>query len=207
LDTAGCDDNRCIVVGVPNEATPTTFKCRLTAAVSFVDQPALMAGLAAVGRVDRDERHPAGLSLIAQERAELSERPRVQRGPLGLAKPYPRPDPRQLFDGDTAPGALRLGHDGFGDLMIDVGREAGLFTRVENSLTSGLTSRDIAAAGFISPKTVEANLARIYSNWASLLEPNSAESSLSKSTTNGTIAHRLRGVTALSTAFCIAMGN
>ncbi|MDT5283420.1 MAG: hypothetical protein QOJ20_4615, partial [Mycobacterium sp.] len=65
LDTAGCDDNRCVVVGVPNEATPTTFKCRLGAAVSFVDQPALMAGLAAVGRVDRDERHPAGLSLIA----------------------------------------------------------------------------------------------------------------------------------------------
>jgi Bacterial regulatory proteins, luxR family len=52
---------------------------------------------------------------------------------------------------------------------------------------SGLTSRDIAAAGFISPKTVEANLARVYSNWASVLETNSAESSLSKSTTNGTI--------------------
>jgi hypothetical protein len=128
LDTAGCNDNRCVVVGVPNEATPTTFKCRLGAAVSFVDQPALIAGLAAVGRVDLDERHPAGLSLIAQERAELSERPRMQRGPLGLAKPYPRTDPRQLFDGDTAPGALRLGHDAFGDLMIDVGREAGLFT-------------------------------------------------------------------------------
>ena len=93
FDTAGCDDNRCVVVGVPNEATPTTFKCRLGAAVSFVDQPALMAGLAAVGRVDLDERHPAGLSLIAQERAELSERPRVQRGPLGIAKPYPRTDP------------------------------------------------------------------------------------------------------------------
>jgi hypothetical protein len=51
----------------------------------------------------------------------------MQRGPLGLAKPYPRPDPRQLLDGDTAPGALCLGHDVFGNLMIDAGGEAGLF--------------------------------------------------------------------------------
>ena len=63
----------------------------------------------------------------------MGERPRVQRGPLGLAKPYPRTDPRQLFDGDTAPGALRLGHDAFGDLMIDVGGEAGLFTAPSSS--------------------------------------------------------------------------
>ena len=104
FDTAGCDDNRCVVVGVPNEATPTTFKCRLGAAVSFVDQAARRQ-FATCRRGRLDERHP-GLGLIAQKRAELGERPRVQRGPLGLAKPYPRTDPRQLFDGDTAPGAF-----------------------------------------------------------------------------------------------------
>jgi hypothetical protein len=122
-DTAGCDDDRCIVVGVPNEAAPATFKCRLRATVSFIDPAALMACLAAVGGIDVDERHPGGLSLVAQERAKLGERPRMQRGPLGLAKPYPGAYPRQLFDSDTAPGALRLGHDAFGNLMVEVGGE------------------------------------------------------------------------------------
>jgi hypothetical protein len=50
----------------------------------------------------------------------------MQRGPLGLAKPYPLTDPRQFFDGDTVPGAFSLGHDAFGDLVVDVGGEAGL---------------------------------------------------------------------------------
>ena len=35
--------------------------------------------------------------------------------------------PAQLFDGDTAPGALRLGHDALGNLMVDVGGKTGLF--------------------------------------------------------------------------------
>ena len=126
LDTAGCDDLRCVVVGVPNEATPATFELTLGATVAFVDPPAPVAGLAAVGRVDFDERHPGGLGLIAQERAELGERPRMHRGPLGLTKPYPRTDPRQFFHGDTAPGALSLGHDAFGDLVVDVGGETRL---------------------------------------------------------------------------------
>ena len=95
LDTAGCDDDRCVVVGVPNEATPTTLKLCLGAAIAFVHPAAPMTGLRRVGRVDLDERHPGALGLIAQERAELGERPRMHRGPLGLAKPYPRTDPRQ----------------------------------------------------------------------------------------------------------------
>jgi hypothetical protein len=70
-----------------------------------------MARLRRVGRADLDERHPSLSCLVAQKRAELGERPRMHRGPLGLTKPYPRSDPRQLFDSDAAPGALRRGHD------------------------------------------------------------------------------------------------
>jgi hypothetical protein len=40
LDTAGGDVDRCVVVGVPNEVTPATLECRLSAAVVFVDPAA-----------------------------------------------------------------------------------------------------------------------------------------------------------------------
>src|SRR5712672_1193448 len=36
LDTAACDVDRCVVVGVPNEATPATLKLRLGAPVFLV---------------------------------------------------------------------------------------------------------------------------------------------------------------------------
>jgi len=54
--TAGCDDERCVVVGVPNEATPATLKFTLGAAILFVDRAAGVACLRRVSRVDFDER-------------------------------------------------------------------------------------------------------------------------------------------------------
>src|ERR1700719_4581164 len=69
-----------------------------------------MAHLRRIGRVHLDECHSGLLGLIGDERADLGECPRMQRGPLGLTKPYPRTDPRELFEGDAAFGALRLGH-------------------------------------------------------------------------------------------------
>jgi hypothetical protein len=66
----------------------------------------------------------------------------MQRGPLGLAKPYPVTDPRQFFDGDTVPGAFSLGHDAFGDLVIDVGGEPGL-------LATALLQEPPRRAGFL----------------------------------------------------------
>jgi hypothetical protein len=127
FDTAGCDVDRCIVVGVPNEATPATFEHRLAAAIPLVDPPTRAAHLRCIGRVDFDERNPSASGLIRQERPELSERPRVHRGPLALAKPYPFADSRQFFDGDTAFGAFSLCHDALGDLVINVGGETGFF--------------------------------------------------------------------------------
>ena len=142
FDTAGCDDDRCIVVGVPNEATPTTLKLALRAAVTFVHPATRAARLRRVGGVDFDECHPGLLGLVGDERAELGERPRMHRGPLGLTKPYSRPDPVQLLDGDTAPGALRLGHDAFGNLVVDIGGEAGL-------LAASLLEQAACGAGFL----------------------------------------------------------
>ena len=92
LDTAGSDVDCCVVVSVPNEATPATLKDRLAAAVSFVDPAARAASLRRVGGIDVNERHAGLFGLLGQKRAELGERPRVHCGPLGLAKPYPVTD-------------------------------------------------------------------------------------------------------------------
>ena len=48
---AGCDDDCCDVVGVPNETTPATLEFTLGAAISFIDPPAHSAGLTAVGGI------------------------------------------------------------------------------------------------------------------------------------------------------------
>jgi hypothetical protein len=113
------------VVGVSNEATPNTFEYRLGATVSFVDPAAGAARLRRICGIDFYERHPGSFGLVGQKRAELGERPGVQGGPLGLAKPYPLTDSRQFFDGNTAFGAFSLGHDAFRNLVIDIGGEAG----------------------------------------------------------------------------------
>ena len=58
---------RCIVIGVPNEATPHTLKDALRAPISFVDPSAPAAGLRGMGRVELNERHTGSLSLVGQE--------------------------------------------------------------------------------------------------------------------------------------------
>jgi hypothetical protein len=56
VDTACCDVDCRVVVGVPNEATPATLKFALGATVTFVDPTAAMTRLRGVGGVDLDER-------------------------------------------------------------------------------------------------------------------------------------------------------
>nr|CEL18699.1 transposase IS200-family protein [Kibdelosporangium sp. MJ126-NF4]CTQ98183.1 transposase IS200-family protein [Kibdelosporangium sp. MJ126-NF4] len=117
-----------IVVGVPNEATPATDKRRLRAPVLLVDPATAMALLRRVGGIDLHARHSRLLCLVGEVLAELGERPGVQRGPLGLAKPYPRADANEILDGDAASGAFSLGHDTFADLMVHISGEPGLLT-------------------------------------------------------------------------------
>jgi len=126
FDTTDRNVDRCVVIGVSNEITPDTVEYRLRAAISFVDVPTAAAHLRRVGTVDFNERHTRLPGLVAKKRAELGERPRVQRGPLGLTKPYPLADAAQLLNGDAAPGAFSLDHDAFRDLVVNVGGKPSL---------------------------------------------------------------------------------
>ena len=95
--------------GEPNEATPTTPERRQGPPIHPTDIPA---------------RTPLRLTgLVLQEPAELGQHPRVRRGPLKLAKPYPCADSRQFLNGDTTPGALRLDHDASADPLVHLGPE------------------------------------------------------------------------------------
>ncbi len=141
-DTALSDVVRCVVVSVPNEVTPHTFENTLRATVSLVNPPALAAGLRRVGRVDLNECHSGSLSLVGQKTAELGKRPRMQGGPLGLAKPYPVPDAAQLLDSDSASGAFSLGHDALADAMVDVRRKSSFFA-------TALTQQPTRRTGFL----------------------------------------------------------
>lgn len=125
-DTALGDVVRRVVVGVPNEAAPATDERRLRAPVLLVDPRAAVALLRGVRGVDLHDHHPGLPGFVGEEPAELGERLGAQRGPLGLAKPYPVADSRQLLVGDPASGAFSLGHDALGDPVVDVGGEPGL---------------------------------------------------------------------------------
>ncbi|KPH97847.1 hypothetical protein OK006_8843 [Actinobacteria bacterium OK006] len=67
---------------------------------------------------------PAG--LVRDECSQLGEGPAGMGGPLGLAKPYPLADARQVFQGDSATGTFCLGHHMFRDLVVDVPRPSRL---------------------------------------------------------------------------------
>lgn len=147
---AGCQGGRCVwthdfaparnsalrdiasrvVIGVPNEATPNTNELRLAAATSLVDMPTRVTCPRGEGRVDLRQRQPGQCRLVPERLPELTECPGVQRGPLGLAKPYPCADPRQPFDGDPASGAFSHGHDVLADLVVQVGCEAGILASI-----------------------------------------------------------------------------
>ena len=58
-------------------------------------------------------------------------------GPLGLAKPYPLADARQVFQGDPATGAFSLGHDVFAILWL-------MFVACRASLRRRFFSRRLA---------------------------------------------------------------
>ncbi|MCW3839987.1 hypothetical protein ONA70_07735 [Micromonospora yasonensis] len=55
-----------------------------------------------------NERYPGPGRFVGDELAELVERPRVQRDPLGPSEPYPVADAREVLQGDAAAGAFGL---------------------------------------------------------------------------------------------------
>src|SRR5262245_24064419 len=71
-------------VRVPSEATSDTHKLCLRPTIALVDQPAGGTGATGVARIDVDHWHASSLRLAGDKVAELTERPGMQRGPLGL---------------------------------------------------------------------------------------------------------------------------
>jgi len=111
-----------------NDAARPTYEDGLGWPVAFIDIVAFGAFLAGVRRVDVHDRHPGVSRLVRGEPAELVEGPGVERGPLGLAKPCPLADAPKILQGDSATGALSLGHDPLRNTVIHIGYVPTLLT-------------------------------------------------------------------------------
>ncbi len=79
--------------------------------------------------IDKDHRYSSPLRFVLDLLDQVTERPAMQRSPLGLPEPYPFANPLEVFQGNTAPGALSLGYDAFADTVVEVVGEAPLFAR------------------------------------------------------------------------------
>jgi hypothetical protein len=75
FNTAAGDVDCCVVIGVPNEATPATLEYCLRTSVAFVYATAHMSGLSRVGGVDMNERNSGCPGLVSKKTAKLGERP------------------------------------------------------------------------------------------------------------------------------------
>ncbi len=109
LFCASADVAGAVAVCVINESAGPAREPRLGDPVRSVDVAALGAGTGGVRRIDVHHRHPGLVGLVRDELPQLCEGPAGVGGPLGLAKPYPFADARQVLQGDTASGAFRLG--------------------------------------------------------------------------------------------------
>lgn len=80
-----------------------------------------------VVRINESDRNSKLLCLIGNKALQLAKSSGMQTGPLRYSSPYPGTNPLQIFQGDPAAGALGNGNYLFGNLMIDVSREALFF--------------------------------------------------------------------------------
>jgi len=80
-----------------------------------------------VARVHGDQWNASKPSLVFQECPELEKRPRMQNCSLLSASRYPVTNALQVFDGNSATGALSSGNDLLGNAVIHVRCEAPFF--------------------------------------------------------------------------------
>jgi hypothetical protein len=111
----------CVPARLADKEVPGPSICSF----GVVTQITLLAG---VLRVHKDYGHPGSLCFVSDERPKLSERPTVQPVTLIFFSPYPITDAVELFEGDSAIGALSQRHDAFGNYMIEISRKAALFS-------------------------------------------------------------------------------
>src|SRR4051812_17326015 len=119
------DVTRSVVVGGASVSTPQAPEVVPGATVPLVDMPALGALPRRVTRVHQCHRNPSDRGLVADELAELVERPGVQVGPLGLLNRHPIADTAQVFELDPASGVFGRPNELLGDAMVDIPRVAG----------------------------------------------------------------------------------
>ena len=124
-----CDVHRADVVGIVGEPARCTDELGLTLAVGLVDVAARRASARGVARVYGLQGNAREGGLVAEERAQLKERPSRMHRPLASPDRCPFADSRQVFDGDTASGVFGLGDDVLRDHVVDVLAEAGLLAR------------------------------------------------------------------------------
>lgn len=120
----GCDVSSADVVGVRSKAASGTGELRLRATVRLVDVAALRARPARVARVHGHESHARERGLVCDERAQLEERPRVQRHALSLTNRNPVSDALEILKGDASSGVFGFAYDRLANHMICVGVEA-----------------------------------------------------------------------------------
>lgn len=89
--------------------------------------PATGAFTGAVPRINEDHRNTFALGLVEDKPLQLVERPRAEKIALTLSKPYPVPNPLEIFKDDSGVGAFSVGNNFLTDAVIDIAREAGLF--------------------------------------------------------------------------------
>jgi len=88
----------------------------------------LGTSLARVRRIDGNHGNSSQQRLVFDELALLMERPAMQSCSLSATGRYPVTDALEVFQGDAAPGALRLVHECLADLVVDVSPETSLST-------------------------------------------------------------------------------
>ena len=93
---------------VCRETAPGADEFRLRATVRLVDVAALGARPARVARVHGDKGNTGEGGLVAEERAELEERPRVEHRALRLANRYPVTDAAEISTAIPRPVSLAL---------------------------------------------------------------------------------------------------
>src|SRR5919206_209746 len=114
-------------------------------------------GLARMPGINEDHRYARQAGLIANQRLELPEAPVSEPCPLGASGRNPCAYPLEVFKGDSARGALRLLHDPFADLVVDLRLIATLLSLNPPKLPScsmGALALQVATAMGIGPTLV-----------------------------------------------------
>src|ERR1700730_17101415 len=93
------------------EAADLTTETRLAGPILLRDVAAFGTFPRCVAGIDGDQRDSGERRLVVEERPELEKGPTVENSPLLAPSPYPFANPRQIFDGDPAPGAFSESND------------------------------------------------------------------------------------------------